>query len=254
MRIILALCFLGVVTGPFALAQDTRVVTIVNADSTVGEVVDGERLRHLFGNVHLRHDDTDLQARRARQYLDRDLTIFEGDVRIFDATDTLRATSVSYNSRTRVGEARGEVRLSDAEAVLYSDSLIYFRAEKRAVFHAPVRLIEREGGGVLTSRRGTYFTERKEAFFEEDVRLEDSTSVLTSRLGRYGTEDKRADFTGDVHLTHERSTRVRADSLTHHRDTRISEARGEVVVMRFGEGKQNILEVIFLAASQKDGG
>jgi lipopolysaccharide export system protein LptA len=232
----LALALLACLALPVAAqeAPGTRVVTIVNADSVVGEVVDGERLRRLFGNVHLRQDDTDLRARNATQHLDRDLIIFEGDVRIYDATDTLRAQRVSYNSSSRVGHARGAVRLSDAEAVLYSDSLTYFRAEKRAHMEAPVRLVERDGGGVLTSRRGTYFTDRKEAFFQQQVRLEDSTSVLTSEFGRYGTEDKRAEFVGNVHLLHEQSTRLRADTLTHHRDSKISEARGEVVLLRLG--------------------
>jgi multidrug efflux pump len=36
------------------------------------------------------------------------------------ATDTLRAATVSYNSRTRVGEARGAVRLSDVASVSHS--------------------------------------------------------------------------------------------------------------------------------------
>jgi lipopolysaccharide export system protein LptA len=232
------ICCAILLTASEAWAQDvpaTRIITIVNADSVAGEIVDGQRLRRLIGNVHLRQDTTDLRARRAIQFLDRDEIVFEGDVEISDPGDTLRAARVSYDSFRRIGRARGNVRLADAEAVLYSDSLVFFRTESRALFEAPVRLVERDGGATLTSRRGTYFTDRKEAFFEQDVRLEDSTSVLTSEAGRYGTADKRAEFAGDVRLTHDNSTRLRSDTLTHQRDTRISEARGDVAVLRFAQ-------------------
>lgn len=227
------------VVGP-ARAQEaeppteTRVVTIVNADSVSGSVVDGERLRTLVGNVHLVQDSTDLRARRATQFLDRDEILFEGAVEIADDLDTLNARRVTYDSKTRVGRAEGDVRLADDEAELFSNSVTYYRSAKRAEFTEPVRLVEREGGAVLTSARGTYLTGSKEAFFEDDVQLVDSVTVLTSERGRYGTEDQRADFFGTVRLQHP-STRLEADTLVHFRDTGISRARGGVLVERFGD-------------------
>lgn len=217
-----------------AQESETRIVTIVNADSVAGSVVGGERVRTLVGNVHLVQDSTDLRARRATQFLDRSEILFEGEVEIADQADTLNARQVQYDSRTRVGRAEGDVRLADAEAEMFSHSVTYFRPAKRAEFDEPVRLVEREGDAVLTSARGTYLTGSKEALFEGDVRLVDSVSVLTSERGRYGTEDKRADFYGDVRLHHEQSTRLEADTLTHFRNTEVSIARGGVVVERFG--------------------
>ncbi len=217
-----------------AAAQESRIVTIVNADSVSGEVVDGQRLRTLLGRVHLRQDSTDLRARRAVQFLDRDEILFEGAVEIADGADTLNAREVAYNSATRVGNAVGDVRLADAEAELFSRTVTYFRTARRAEFDEPVRLVERDGGAVLTSERGTYRTDTKEALFEGDVQLVDSTSTLTSRRGRYGTEDHRADFFGDVRLVRPPDTRLDADSLTHFRDTEVSYASGNVRIERFG--------------------
>lgn len=233
MRRLPLLVLLALVAAPVS-AQGVRIVTIVNADSVAGEVVDGERVRRLIGNVHLRQDTTDLRAARATQYLDRDLIVFEGNVSIADPSDTLRAARVSYDSARRIGRAEGNVRLADAEAVVTAAALVYFRTERRAVTESPVRLVEREGGAVLTSRRGTYLTDRKEALFEGDVRLEDEATVLTAAAGRYGVEDRRAEFTGDVRLVHRGSSRLRADTLTHDRDTRVSVARGRVLLERFG--------------------
>lgn len=217
-------------------AQETeaRIVTIVNADSVSGAVVNGERVRTLIGNVHLIQDSTDLRARQATQFLDREEILFEGNVEIADGADTLNARTVTYGSRTRIGRAQGDVRLADDEAELFSNSVTHYRSEGRAEFSEPVRLVEREGTAVLTSERGRYLTDTKEAFFRENVRLVDSLSVLTSEQGRYGTEDKRADFSGNVRLQHRQSTRVEADSLTHFRDTEVSTARGDVLVERFG--------------------
>lgn len=225
-----------------AAAQESRLVTIVNADSVAGAVVDGERLRTLLGRVHLRQDSTDLRARRATQFLDRDEILFEGEVEIADGADTLNAREVTYNSRTRVGNAVGDVRLADAEAELFSRSVTYFRTQQRAAFDEPVRLVEREGGAVLTSDRGTYRTDTKEAFFEGDVQLVDSTTTLTSHRGRYGTEDKRADFSGDVRLVRPPDTRLDADSLTHYRDTEVSYASGNVRIERFGGAEEGAAE------------
>ena len=218
-----------------AYAQDggTRIVTIVNADSVSGAVVDGQRLRTLVGRVHLLQDSTDLRAQRATQYLDRNEILFEGRVEIADGADTLNAQTVTYNSLTKVGNAVGDVRLADDEAELFSRTATFFRAQRRTRFDEPVRLVEREGEAVLTSARGTYRTDTKEAFFEEDVRLVDSTSTLTSARGRYGTADKRADFFDAVRLVRPATT-LDADSLTHFRDTEQTYAYGNVRIERFG--------------------
>lgn len=226
------LCLLAVP----AFAQDggTRIVTIVNADSVSGAVVNGQRVRTLIGRVHLLQDSTDLRARQATQFLDRDEILFEGNVEIADGADTLNAREVTYNSLTKVGNAVGDVRLADDEAELFSRSATFFRAAKRTRFDEPVRLVEREGEAVLTSERGTYRTDTKEAFFEENVRLVDSTSTLTSERGRYGTQDKRADFFGNVRLVRPPGTTLDADSLTHFRDTELTYAYGNVRVERFG--------------------
>lgn len=234
MLAVLALLVLSVGTVRAQDEPETRVVTIVNADSVSGSVVNGERLRTLVGNVYLIQDSTDLRANRATQFLDRDEILFEGNVEIADDLDTLNAEQVRYDSQTRVGRAEGDVRLADDEAELFSNSVTYFRSAKRAEFDEPVRLVEREGGAVLTSLRGTYFTGRKEALFEDDVRLVDSVTVLTSARGRYGTEDQRADFFDTVRLQHDQSTRLEADTLIHFRDTGVSRARGNVMVERFG--------------------
>lgn len=181
----------------------TREVQILNADSLSGGVVGGERVQQLVGNVLLRQDSTWLRARRALRYLDRNEILFTGAVRIIDKRDTLWADRVVYDRLNKVGRAHGNVRLSDGEVRVTAPSGIYYTREKRAVFDAGVRLV-------------------------------DSTAVLESRTGAYWTEEKRAEFAGEVHLDEPRS-RLRADSVTYHRETEVSLARGHVFIERLGE-------------------
>ncbi|MEM6782737.1 MAG: OstA-like protein [Bacteroidota bacterium] len=210
----------------------TRLVQIVNADSVAGVIEDGQRVRRLIGNVVLRQEETRLRAQRATQFLDFDITLFEGDVRIIEEGDTLTARLVRYNSASKTGEAEGNVRIADSTAVLFAPSATYDSRAKTSVFTDGARLVEDDA--TLTSRRGTYNSRTKVATFTDDVRLTDSTTVLTSRRGTYNTETRRADFAGDVRLEHP-DTHLEADSLVHFRETQQSEAHGRVFIERFGD-------------------
>lgn len=183
----------------------TREVQI-SADLFEGDVVDGERIRRLVGNVELRQEDTRLWARRATQYIDRREILFTGNVLIVERGDTLRADTVLYNSRTKTGRARGAVRLSDGDVIVYAPS-------------------------------GLYFTREKRAQFTEGVTLIDSSATLRSREGQYWSDEKRAEFYHDVVLDEDRS-HLEADSVTYLRETDISIARGHVFIERAGDADE----------------
>ena len=184
----------------------TREVAI-SADRLEGDMVDGELVRRLIGNVELRQEDTRLWARRATQYLDRREILFTGEVLIVERGDSLRADTVLYNSRTKTGRARGGVRLSDGDVIVYAPS-------------------------------GLYFTREKRAQFTEGVTLIDSSATLRSREGEYWSDDKRAEFYHDVVLDEDR-THLEADSVTYLRETDVSIARGDVFIEREGEGEED---------------
>ena len=203
-----ALLLLSAVVAP-ALAQETGRDTVrtheveVSANLLQGDVVNGERIRRLSGDVRLRQEDTRLWARNAIQYLDRREILFTGDVLVVERGDTLRADTVLYNSRLKTGQARGRVRLSDGDVLVRAPSGLYFTREKRAQFTAGVTLV-------------------------------DSSAVLRSAGGQYWSDEKRAEFYGDVRLDETR-THLEADSVTYFRETDISIARGHVFIERLGE-------------------
>ncbi len=187
-----------------ATADDGRAV--VEADSLSALTRSGERLQELFGNVKVRQDSTRLRSAFALRYLDRDELLFTGDVVIYERGDTLRADTVRYNKRTKVGHARSNVRLTDGEVRV----------------RAP---------------RATYYTDEKRSVFPDSVTLIDSTRVLRAETGTYWSDARRAEFQGNVHLT-DPETHLASDSLTYYRDRERSIARGTVSIRRMGREEE----------------
>ena len=175
---------------------------LVNADSLSALERGGERIQELFGNVRVRQDTTRLRSNYALRYLDKDEFLFTGDVVIYERGDTLRADTVRYNKRTKVGRAWSNVRLTDGEVVV----------------RAP---------------RATYDTDEKRSVFPDSVTLIDSTRVLRAQSGTYWSDARRAEFQGHVRLD-DPETHLEADSLTYYRDQERSIASGEVFIRRVG--------------------
>lgn len=188
-------------TGVAADTGDTE-RAFVNADSLSAIRRDGERIQELFGNVFVRQDTTRLRSDYARRYLAREELLFEDNVVIYERGDTLRADTVRYDRTTEVGEARGNVRLTNGDVTV--------RAE-----------------------RGTYFADEKRSVFPDSVVLVDSSRVLRARHGTYWSDEQRAEFGGRVRLTRPNTT-ILSDSLTYYRDRDRSVAHGRVFIDRRG--------------------
>ena len=181
-------------------AGEQRDTYDVSADSLSTIQRDGERLQELLDNVFVKDDTTRLRSNFALRYLERDEVLFTGDVVIYERGDTLRADTVRYNKQTKVGHARGHVRLTDGEVVV----------------RAP---------------RATYYTREKRSVFPDSVTLVDSSRVLRAQTGTYWSNEQRAEFQGHVRLT-DPETYLESDSLTYFRDEERSIAVGEVFLRR----------------------
>lgn len=199
------------IAGPAEADPGSGDRAIVNADSLSARMEGGERIQDLFGNVFVRQDTTRLRSDYARRFLEDDRFLFTDNVVIYERGDTLRADTVRYNKRTKVGYARGNVRVTDGDVVV----------------RAP---------------RATYYTESKRSVFPDSVTLIDSTRVLRAREGTYWSADKRAEFRGRVRLT-DPETYLEADSLTYYRDTERSIATGDVFIRRGEEATEGAGEV-----------
>ena len=202
-RLLFLLVFLIAPQASAQEAETVREVQVLHADSLVGRVVDGRSVRTLFGNVRLRQGETDLRSDRATQFLDAGEIHFVGRVEIAERGDSLRADTVYYNTRTKVGRAIGSVWLTDGDVVVMAPS-------------------------------GNYDTRSKHAVFTDGVTLVDSASTLRSSTGEYWSDERRAEFAGSVRLDEDRSITL-ADSITYLRDDEFSIARGDVAILHLDE-------------------
>ena len=182
-------------------ARDQR-RAFVSADSLSTVIEDDETLRHLFGNVYVRQNETHLYSDEATHFVDESEYLFMGNVVIIEETDTLRADTVRYDEREEVGRARSNVWLTDGEVDIRSPRAIHYSQEGRSVFL-------------------------------DGVTLEDSASTLLSEEGEYFSDEERADFVGDVRFT-DPETYLESDSITYFRATDDTDARGNVSIERRG--------------------
>lgn len=177
---------------------DTTRAIHLNADSLFGDRLQGQQVRRLVGSVRLRQGPTRLRSARATQYVDRDEIFFEGRVRITERGDTLWADEVTYDTREKVGLARGSVVLSDGTVRVGAPAARYWADEKRSAFSGGVRLVD--SVSVLTSDLGTYWSDRDSAAFYGRVALRDSQTIFRADTLGYQRERRRAYGFGDVRI------------------------------------------------------
>ena len=173
---------------------------IVSGDSLSGFQEAGKQIQIYIGNVNAVQDSTELLANWARRVVEDENLLLVGDVWVMSRGDTLQADTVDYSEAERLGDALGNVRLSDGEAIVYAPS-------------------------------GRYFADEKRVLFENSLRLEDSTATVVADSGTYWTDDDLAEVAGSVQLDNEEA-HLEADSLTYWRELEISFARGGVGVER----------------------
>lgn len=202
--------------GP-ALAQESQddgpQEVQVAFDSLRVRTIDGRTIAEWLRPV-LRQEDFLLRA--ANGYDEGNGFIrFWGDVVIIEKEDTIRADRVRYQREERIGEASGNVRMTDGEVTLI----------------APF---------------GRYFSEEEVTVFDEGVTYEDSAAVLIADWARYLSEDNRAEFSGNVVLTQE-GMELQADSVLHLRESEESWAWGSIAADRIS--KEDSTRTLILADS-----
>ena len=172
-------------------------------------IADAQILR---GNVVFRHDDALMYCDSAFFYETTNSLDAFGHVR-FVQGDTLKGYGdlLFYNGNTKLARMRRNVRLvhgRDAEnpTVLTTDSLNYDRARGIAYYYTGGTVAD--SLNTLTSVRGQYIPDTKQALFSEDVVLTNPNFVLTSDTLLYNTETKIADLVSPTTVVYEQETTI----------------------------------------------
>ncbi len=179
-------------------------VSYFDADSVVYD----ERANYMqaFGNVHINDaDSVNIYSQVLEYDGNRKLAIFKQKVKLTDGASTLYTDEMDYDMNGKVGTYRnggrieskqttlvsnqgfyyadikdvyfiGNVKMSDPEVALASDSLLYNTTSQVATFIAPTTI--KSGNSVINTREGYYDLKLKKAKFGKRSMMQDSTSQM----------------------------------------------------------------------------
>lgn len=182
----------------FLFAQQTQEMIIVNGDSLVGKMLNGESIREVHGNVVLTQGNVRITCTKAIQYLARNEAELIGKVVVKQDSVIINTDVGYYYGNTKVAYSKSGVTLND-------------------------------GHINLSSKNGYYYFDEKKAFFYENVKLfDEGTTLLSDRLTYFNNEDK-AVAAGNVEVRDTASVMF-ADSLIHYRETKISFAYNNIMI------------------------
>lgn len=199
-------------------------VEILNADEWSFDERIAPGAQRLRGNVRFKHADALMFCDSAYLYSDQRLDAF-GNVRI-EQGDTLEMTGqrLRYQGKERTARLEGNVMLRNPDIELTAPSLDYDLRNKTGVYTEGGRIESCTDENVLTSRKGTYYSETRTFIFSRKVRIEHPERIITTDTMHYATATGISSFYGPTRI------RQLADSseLNTRRgtyDTRLEKAR-----------------------------
>ncbi len=237
------------------LASDGRLY-LIHADSSLGKMVDGEKIRYLVGNVEAYQDTLKMFCDHAVFYDDRNIAEFSGNVLIDDSHHKLWADKIIYHTESRTANCMGHVRISGENDSLYAEKFIYqfrggnTRAEKNLF------IWDKQNNVRIRGDTGDYNADSQEshirgnAYFEHHTPNQPDTLIITSKkMAYYGVEPKRAVAEDSVRIF-KGSVRASCDSATYFLTDEIVAMRINPVAWQ-GENEMTGMKIDFILDSLK---
>src|SRR5690625_195659 len=163
-------------------------VTIINASRIVGGTYQGEQVRRILGQVHIRHDDLEMYCDSAYQFIDRSEIRAFGNIEIDTGEEKIWADTLRYFTDIDFSELRGRVIMEDDSTTLFGHSVDYGFSDKIAHFIDQIRLEDHRG--TLKADSGYYYRSVDSVEFKGKVQIADSLQYLEadSLFGNRGKE------------------------------------------------------------------
>lgn len=157
-------------------ASAQKKVNIQSADEVIGITVEGDKVRKLIGDVHLRSKKLDMYCDSAYQYLNRSLIRAFGNIEINTQDENIWADTLNYYTEKDLSQFRGRVIVENDSTTLFGHRVDYQFNDKIAHFLDQLRLEDQKG--TLTAQSGYYFQKQDSAIFRGKVQLADSLQYL----------------------------------------------------------------------------
>ena len=171
-------------------------ILVKSADTFKPGNVSGQKVQKLIGNVHMIQENTNIYCDSAYMFSASNSATAFGHVRIFDAVDSLdlQGEYMEYLGNIRLAKVRRNVILKDDSTTLYTEFLDYDRNTGIGYYFNGGKLVD--SLNVLTSVRGYYDSETKEAQFIDSVVLNSPDMYMETDTLDYSTISKDVETRG----------------------------------------------------------
>lgn len=185
LKLLLVICALFIQQSPSSKGQ----LIVEHADRNMGKEVEGEQLRILEGNVHIRQDTLNMFCDRAVFFESKDKLEFTGNVLIDNGHRKLRAEKIDYYPNRNWADCFGHVVITGKTDSLYSRKFSYDFDAEYAVAEGNLYLADFENNVKIWGQFGTYEARNNRSKVRTDARLvqidsssQDSFIVTANRL------------------------------------------------------------------------
>ena len=187
-----------ILLAPLFFAQEKSEKITVIGDSLVGNVIAGQSIREVYGNVILKQGSILVTCKKAIQYIANNNALLSGNVIARQDSLTIMTDEGFYFGNERKTKSTARITLDDRKIILKADS-------------------------------GEYFFDKDKAFFQSNVILYDTSTTLYSDELTYFQKEDRAVAVGRVKIIG-LNNEITADTLKHLRNSKISFADGNVMI------------------------
>jgi len=219
-KIILSVVFCFLISSQL-IASDERLY-LLHADSSLGKMIGGEKVRYLIGHVKARQDTINIFCDRLVFYEERDIAEFIGNVLIDDSHHKLWADKIVYQTESRTANCTGKVRISGKNDSLYAEKFIYQFSGGNTWAETNLYIWDKQNNTRIKGDAGEYMAEsqtsyvRGNAYFEHHTPEQPDTLIITSRnMAYFGAEPKRAIAEDSVRIF-KGGVRAACDSATYY--------------------------------------
>lgn len=173
--LLLFLIAFSVIPVSNAQAQQKQ-VDILNASRIIGGTYQGQQVRRILGNVHIRHKDLEMYADSAYQFINKSEIRAFGNIEIDTGTEKIWTDSLTYFTDTDFSKFRGRVVLEADSTTIFGNSMNYSFVTKVAHFIDKIRY--EDPSGTLKADSGYYYRRSDSLQFHGRVQLVDSLQYL----------------------------------------------------------------------------
>ncbi len=232
-------------------AQEIKVVQLINSDSLVGTTINNERVRILFGNVQLLHEDIQIFCDKGIQYLESNKAELEGNIKIIQGKQILTTKKGFYFGNTKTAFGTKGITLYDGNVTLKADSGEYFFNEKKALFKGKVTLFD--DTTELKSNQLTYFTDEEHAIAIGNVQVTQFENKIFSDTLNYYRKKRFSIARGNVVAFNTKDNlKIYSDYLENNQNTKYSFVRGKPVLIQIDTTSENRIDTLIIVAEKME--